>query len=402
MRIALFHNLPGGGAKRAVSEWTRRLARTHAVDVYTLDIADHGFCDLRPYVRLHREYPFCRHGLFSSPLGRLNQLQRWRELRRANRLARRIAADIDRQPYDVVFVHPCLLTTIPTVLQHLRSRTVYYLHEAIGRAAVGALPPTPRGPLRGAVDNVDPLVHLYRRTLRHLQESSLRSTRTLLANSRFTQGRMQAAYGRDSIVCYCGVDADQFQPLATVRQSAHVLSVGELSPRKGFTFLVDALSRIPARQRPALRLVCNAVIDEERGRVERLAAERGVNLQIRVGLDSATLATEYNAAAVCVYAPVGEPFGLVPIEAMACGRPVVGVREGGVAESVVNGRTGILVRRDPTEFAEAVLSVLTRPSLATELGRQGREHVLSTWTWDQSTARIERALFETHGPRTAQ
>jgi len=85
VRVALFHNLPSGGGKRAVQEWTRRLAPMHEIDVYTLSTADHAFCDIRPFVTAHREYPFSPSRLFRSPFGRLNQLQRWRDL---GRLAR--------------------------------------------------------------------------------------------------------------------------------------------------------------------------------------------------------------------------------------------------------------------------------------------------------------------------
>ena len=80
MRIALFHNTPSGGAKRAIYEWTRRLAANHLVDVYTLSSADHDFCDIRPFVEQHYIFEFQPRGLFGSPWGRLNQLQRWRDL----------------------------------------------------------------------------------------------------------------------------------------------------------------------------------------------------------------------------------------------------------------------------------------------------------------------------------
>ena len=112
MRIALFHNLPSGGAKRAVYEWTRRLAASHEVDVYTLSGADHAFCDIRPLVQEHHVLDFTPHRLFESPWGRLNQLQRWRDLGKLTRLGRCIAREIDAGDYDVVFAHPCHYTLL--------------------------------------------------------------------------------------------------------------------------------------------------------------------------------------------------------------------------------------------------------------------------------------------------
>jgi len=77
---------------------------------------------------------------------------------------------------------------------------------------------------------------------------------------------------------------------------------------------------------------------------------------------------------------------------MACGVPVIGVSEGGVAESIVHERTGLLVERDPEKFAGAMQHLLSNPDLALEYGRNGREHVLRHWTWDQSTESVERHL----------
>jgi glycosyltransferase involved in cell wall biosynthesis len=92
-----------------------------------------------------------------------------------------------------------------------------------------------------------------------------------------------------------------------------------------------------------------------------------------------------------------EPFGLVPLEAMACGTPVVGVQEGGVQESILHKHTGLLVDRDPVQFAAAVQNLLSNPALASEYGRNGREHVLRHWTWDQSVAALEDFLLACAG-----
>jgi glycosyltransferase involved in cell wall biosynthesis len=88
-----------------------------------------------------------------------------------------------------------------------------------------------------------------------------------------------------------------------------------------------------------------------------------------------------------------EPFGLVPLEAMSCGTPVVGVREGGVQESIIHEHTGLLVKRDPEKFALAVQRLLSDKDLADEYGRNGREHVLKNWTWEQSVDSLEKYLF---------
>ena len=403
MRVALFHNLPSGGGKRAVQEWTRRLAPMHEIDVYTLSTADHAFCDIRPFVTAHREYPFSPARLFRSPFGRLNQLQRWRDLGRLARTGQHVARDIDTQKYDVVLAHSCQFTSTPLLLGFTGCPTVFYLHEPLVRSDDNAagLAHRPSHSLRDEVDRIDPLMRLYRCRLEGLQARCAKATTRLLANSAFTGALTLGAYGVPSLVCPCGVDTERFRVLPDAVKGGHVLSVGELSARKGFAFLVEALGAIPAAQRPALRLACNVVLDAERRRVEALAAALGVELAILQGLGTADLVREYNAAALCVYAPIREPFGLVALESMACGTPLVAVAEGGFQECMLHQQHGLLVSRDAAEFAGAVASLLSTPALAREYGANARAHVERHWTWQRSSDALNRHLEEVAGGRAS-
>ncbi len=391
MRIALFHNLPSGGAKRAVYEWTRGLTRAHAVDVYSLSTADHGFCDVRPLARAHRTFEFLPRRLFRTPFGRLNRLQYWRDLRALTRVGRRIAADVNSAGYDVVFAHPCLHTGIPPFLPFLEVPTAYYLHEPLG----GGFPPSIARPYArrrcASIDRLDPLLRLQQRALERARRRSLAHAR-LLANSEFTRGRMRAAYGVEAAVVYSGVDVDAFRPRPDAVPTDAVVSVGELTPRKGFDFLVESLAALPAARRPTLTLVCNAATADETRYVQELAERGGVELRVRWRLSTEELAAEYRRAQLCLYAPVAEPFGLVPLEAMACGIPVVAVAEGGVPESVVDGVTGRLVPRDVTAFAAAVRELLADPGTRHRLAENARAYVCRDWTWDSAVARLENAL----------
>ena len=397
MRIALYHNLPSGGAKRAVFEWAQRLAAKHMLDVFTLSNANHAFCDLRPFVHAHRVFDFAPHRLLASPFGRLNQLQRWRDLAVLEQLDRRIAQEINSGGYDVVFAQPCIYTLIPGVMRFLRVPSVYYLHEPFGRITTRAFvrPYLKQNRWRMFANRIDPLIRMYRRRLERTQTRSVQCVTQLLANSEFTRAQILRQFNLDAPVVHYGVNTEKFRPRVDVAKTNAVISVGEMSPRKGFDFLVASLALIPAAQRPALTLVCNSQIAEERAYIESLAAANGIALCILVNLNTEQLAIEYNRAPVCVYAPVAEPFGFVPLEAMACGTPVVGVSEGGVCESVRGGETGILTERDPRKFADAIIALLSNPAHCSELGAQARSYVETEWWWDQSAHAIENYLRET-------
>ena len=394
LRVAVYHNLHSGGAERTLCEEVRRLAERHYLDLYTLSGTDNEFCDVRPYVNEAHVYGFAPGPVFHSPFGRLNQGVRLIDLARLRRLALHIAADIDTGGYDVVLAHPCQYTQSPLVLQFLHTPTVYYCHEPL-RKLYESPPGRPYG--RRSVglrllDAVDPLLRAYRLALRRADWASLRSATRVLVNSRFTQENVRCIYGVDAAVCSHGIDTDVFRPLGLPRDGT-VLSVGALTANKGFDFIIEGLAHVPEERRPSLVIISNYAESQERAYLEGLAAARGVGVTFRTGVSDGELVEAYNRAALVAYAPVREPLGLVPLEAMACGTPVVGVREGGVPETVRHGETGLLVERGPAALAQALRSLLDDQALARRFGEQGRRHVCEMWEWSQAVDALEQHLY---------
>lgn len=395
MRIAVYHNLPSGGAKRTLQEFTHRLSARHEIDVYTLSSADHDFADVRPWAAAHTIVPFQPWPLLRSPFGRLNQLVRSVDLVRLRGPARRIARQIDGGGYDVAFVHPCRFEQSPSVLRYLRrTPSVYYCQEAL-RLLYETMPSRPYDDRaigrRRLLNRVDPLPGMYRSRLRHTDRANLRRADTVLVNSRFMAGTIREVYGVDAQVSYLGVDTGHFRPLGLARRP-FVLSVGSLTPLKGFDFLVEALACCPTERRLRLVIVSNFGNAPERGHLEQLARSRRVEIELVTHAREDDLVRLYNEAVLVAYAPVREPFGLVPLEAMACGTPVVAVAEGGIPESVIDGRTGLLTGRDPRAFAAAIDRVIADAALARQYGDEGRAHVSREWTWERAAARLEAHL----------
>ena len=394
MRIAVYHDLPSGGGKRALHEMVRRLSARHELDVFTLSCAEHEFGDLRPVARRHVVVPFAPLPLARAPFGRVNQLLRTIDLRRLDTLQRGLARQIDAGTYDVVFVHNCRYQQSPSLLRHMRTRSAYFCQEPprdLYEPPV-ARPYARAEGVRSALDRLDPLPGLYRRTLRRMDEANAAAADLLLVNSEYSRGVIHRAYGLPSRVSYLGVDSESFRPM-DLERSSFVLSVGALTPRKGFDFLIRALGHMPPRRRPPLVIVSNARDARELEYLTRLAVEQGVEVDFRRLIADEELVRLYNAATLTLYAPLMEPFGFVPLESMACATPVVGVGEAGVLETVRHGETGLLTARDPEEFADAVLQLLDDDARREEMGVRGRACVEDGWRWEQAVGRLETRLL---------
>jgi D-inositol-3-phosphate glycosyltransferase len=172
------------------------------------------------------------------------------------------------------------------------------------------------------------------------------------------------------------------------------LFVGRIQPLKGLDVAVRALAELD-RTDATLVVVggpSGAQGDQELARVQDLAAQLGVTERIR-WVDPQPhqlLSTWYRAADVCLVPSRSESFGLVALEAAACGVPVVAAAVGGLRSIVEHGRTGFLVEgRDPTLFAAYVDEILDAPEVAASLASAGAQRA-STYTWSTTAARLRR------------
>jgi glycosyltransferase involved in cell wall biosynthesis len=396
MRIALFFNVPSGGAKRTIYESTKRLSAHHQIDVYTLTTANHEFADIRPFVQAYRVFEYHPARLLSSPFGRLNQALRLSDLRRMDQLSKLVAKAIDDGSYDLAYVHPCQITQSPMVLKHLNKLpTVYYLHEP-PRAIYESRPVRPyyknnSRDWRSFIDAVDPLLHVYNYSIQKVDLQNTRRTKNVLVNSKYVRDLIRNIYQVEANLCYHGVDIEKFRPIETEKQNM-ILSVGSLTPLKGFDFLLQSIAYLPDELRPLVVIASNFQMPEEKKYLEDLAIRLKVKLQIQNNVSDKELLIYYNMAKITAYTPFREPFGLVPLESMACGTPVVAVKEGGVQETILHDQTGLLVERDPLKFSEALQRLLSNQNLRIEYGQNGREHVLENWTWENAIVVLDEYL----------
>jgi glycosyltransferase involved in cell wall biosynthesis len=222
----------------------------------------------------------------------------------------------------------------------------------------------------------------------------MRKASLVVTNSHYVREAVYRAYGVFARVNYPGVDVDAFQPSGSAERDHLVLCVGELRPHKAFDYAVETIAQIPASLRPRLAIVANSVDEKEKRYIQALAAERGVPLTICERIPAEEVRELYQRAKLTLYTSIMEPLGLVVLESMSSGTPVVGVREAGVRETVVDGVTGFLVERDPRRLAEAVQRLLEDEGLRARMGAAGRRQVLENWTWDRSISELEGLLLE--------
>jgi len=235
-----------------------------------------------------------------------------------------------------------------------------------------------------------------------------------------TDGIAEQAPHLDNLeMIHPGVDTGWFSPENEDPKWSNKLGLGEepviihparMLPWKGVIYSVRAMKRI-VQKYPGARLIVTDTEDIVDWIRELKGYKREVlSLVKELGLEDNIITQPfpyrelpwvYNSCDVVIYPTIGEePFGLVPVEAMACGKPTVVTRSGGLVESVVDGETGFIIdKEDEAALADRIVRLLDDEHLASSMGRRGRERAVSVFSRERmaaETADLYRKAIEKH------
>jgi glycosyltransferase involved in cell wall biosynthesis len=208
-----------------------------------------------------------------------------------------------------------------------------------------------------------------------------------VANSHHVAGRIRRYYGREATVVYPPVDTVFFRP-ASVTPGSHFLIVSALVPYKRVELAIEACARIGAQ----LRIVGEG---PERDHLEALA---GPHVQFLGHLSGEALRDEY-CRAQAVLLPGEEDFGIVTVEAQACGRPVVALARGGATETISHGETGLLYPDSDSATLAAALETLPRFRFDPDRIRRSTERFSRERHAEQMRSTIAQTLAAPVGTR---
>lgn len=393
MKIAVFHNLHSGGAKRALYGYIKYFTQSgYTVDVFVPSTANEDFLSLQDIAHQVKVFP-----VKDTLTGKIYSFFKYyhstkislRDLELAHQT---MAQEINNADYDVVLCEQDIYILAPFLLKHLKKPHIYYCQQ----------PPflryrLSRNILQGAgIENESYLernffLKYYFKNVTRIDKENIKKASYVIANSYFSRESILREYGINSYVSYLGVDTQHFQPRGVEKEN-FVLSVGQCIPEKGYDFLIKALSHLDPDIRPELVIVSDLEESYWKQYLQNLATKLNVNLKLLNLISDEELVLLYNKAKLVTYTPYLEPFGLVPLEAMACGTPVVAVKEGGMRESVEHGQSGLLVDRDQTLFAQAVADLLSDPQRRSKMAENSIKIAKEFWSLDKAGERLVEHL----------
>jgi len=404
LKIAVWHNLPSGGGKRALYCYVRGLIeRGHIVESWCPPTADQTYLPLNELVKEHI-VPLNREEQESNlPVRALRDyLDSSKKLEAMKQHCQQCAEEINQGDFDLLLANPCMVYGAPLIGRYAKIPSCLYLQEP-HRYLYEAIPELPwialEAPegfwwspkyLRRFLLN---LVDVQRLRVQAREELlNAQAFDEIFVNSLFSRESLLRAYGLDSKVCYLGIDTTLFQNLHQPREN-FVVGVGSFTFAKNIGFVVKALAQVK-EPRPALVWIGNFADPSYLEEIQQLAKTLNVDFKPKLRVDDQELVNILNHAMATVYTPRLEPFGYGPLEANACGLPVITIAEGGIRETVIDGFNGLTVENNISSVAEAIQKLVDHPEYATQLGQNGYQLVTEKWSIKSALDRLENRLVK--------
>ncbi|MCK4715133.1 MAG: glycosyltransferase family 4 protein [Candidatus Aenigmarchaeota archaeon] len=220
---------------------------------------------------------------------------------------------------------------------------------------------------------------------RFFDRQAVKRTDKIVANSRFTQELIKRHYNRNSVVITPGVEPKEFKP---GRCGDYVLLVSRISPEKNIQLALDAMELVPDIK----LIVVAGWVDRNYYKKLKFSSER---IELFEHVPETKLRELYSNCLCVVQTATSEPFGMVPLEAMASGKPVIAPKRGGFMETVTE-ETGFLIEPTAEAMARKIDYLDKNRDIAKRMGKSGVKRARG-FTWEKKMEAFERVLTESGG-----
>lgn len=212
----------------------------------------------------------------------------------------------------------------------------------------------------------------------------------LFANSKYSQENIFKVYHRPSTIICPGIDISKFKPIPFSHKEDYILTVSRLTKFKNIDVLIKAYSTLKNNDF-RLKIVGQG---EELDNLKKLTQKLKINSQVEFlnNISDTEIINIFQKAKLFVLCSKNEPFGIVPIEAMACGTPVIADDSGGPRETIINNKIGVLINCNVTNLSNTINQLLNNPDQMKSMSRSSYKWTKNNFGWENSVKKIKSYL----------
>ncbi len=238
-----------------------------------------------------------------------------------------------------------------------------------------------------------PVHFLGIKAVKYLDRKVVKNIEGIVANSANTKARIEKYLGRnDAKVLGGGIDYELYRNLG---DHSYFVYPSRISPNKNQEMAIRAFEEFSKHKKGYKLLIIGAVSKDKfysdyYNRIKEMA-KRNRDISIMTNVSEKEFRNAYSKATAVLYPPLDEDYGLVPLEAMASSKPVIALDQGGPRETIIDGKTGFLVK-DAHSMSNAMLRVANNEKLTKNMGKLGRERVMKNYSWEHFFREFDKYL----------
>jgi len=281
-------------------------------------------------------------------------------------------------------VFPANWIGIPYKIFHKNIRCAWFCHEPSGFIHIKKWRDAIQNPLKRFIANIIfPILSVIDKKMTTFVDE-------IFVNSAYSQSIVEKVYKRKGIIIYPGVNTEIYKPVQFEKKENYILSVGRLSNFKNFDVLISSFFQLKDKK-ILLYIIGNG---EEKSNLQSLAKKLDIGNKVKFfsGISDHEIVRFYAKAKIFVLCSKNEPFGIVPVEAMACGTAVITDNSGGPMETVKNNETGKLINCTTENLRDTLERLLSNQNLLKEYSTNARKHIEDNFSWENATEKIKKFL----------
>ena len=316
---------------------------------------------------------------------------------------------IDSRNYSFVFLHHNKdYVQTPFLAKFLNTKTIYFCAEPQRQFYDKGLLKSIKSDKQSGksiytflTDLLDiPCKNYLSKKIKQLDYENIQYCDVVLTNSYYSYESILSAYGIVSKVVYLGGDVfpnENSNKISIKNQTKkqtkkQIISVGAINALKGFEFIINSIALVEKNIRPGLMIIGNSIDKVYSKKIEEIAINKNVKLNIKVNVSDDDLYKYLKQSYLFIYTPFLEPLGLAPLEAMSVGLPVIAVKEGGLRETVQDGKNGFLLDRNNNLFADAISKLILDENKHDLIKKQNVKTIRDFWNWEMAYQRFLEAI----------
>jgi len=366
------HFIIPGGAVKVTLELAKRLSKKYNITVITLQI-------LNKYIVAYPEIKFISlNGPVTSSFKFWLNFFHWQR-----KLFKILNTTIDSPTTIIASVFPSNWLVLPYKKTHPQIKTIWYCHEPSAFIHIKKWRQSINNPLKQTIANI------FSPVFSVIDINITKYADILLANSKFGSSLVSKVYNRIPKIIYPGTDTTKYHPIQYNQKHNTIITISRLTKFKNIDVLIKASSQIKNKQ-------TNLIIigdGEEKENLQKLINRLHINNKTKIlsGLNDSQLINYCAHAKIFILCSKNEPFGIVPVEAMACGTPVIVDNTGGPKETVIDNVTGKIIDMNSKNLYLTLNLMLADNDLLKKWSINARKQSLK-FDWSRSVSNLTEYL----------